>query len=314
MTNDETSSEYDQWRDAATVDEVAAVAATVLREHGDSIEGAIRALGWSNATWLARDYAVRVQVSRGPGDLLRESELVRRLPEAAGHPAVVASGVTDDHEWMLTKLVRGTSLGEAWQTLRPELQAKAIGQIWDRASEVHRAATALEFARDTSPFHPSTPEETDAQIGRLVAVGALGDKAENSVREACAQFWHALPQVGHVLNHGDIGPHNAVWNGDVVALVDYEFAMVAPVELDLSALVKSARKPGGEALDLAGNIASSARDERFGADLILGYSVMREMFGMERWLEHWDGAQSFGGWEPYESLRALLKIGRDGEI
>lgn len=87
----------------------------------DSPSSAERTAGWSNATWLTEQFAIRVSVAEGTAGLLREAELTRFLPQKIGYPETVEVGV-----WagMSTSSPAG-SPGRAWPRRGPD---------WDGAS------------------------------------------------------------------------------------------------------------------------------------------------------------------------------------
>ena len=75
-------------------------------------------------------------------------------------------------------------------------------------------------------------------------------------------YSRAAPLVEQSVNHGDLALMNALWDsGEVIALLDFEFAVLGPVEIDLCRLVCEARvseegqhvdsKAGAAALEIA---------------------------------------------------------------
>ncbi len=72
------------------------------------------------------------------------------------------------------------------------------------------------------------------------------------LHEIIGAYYRAAPVVEQVVNHGDLALMNALWDGEVVALLDFEFAVLGPVEIDLCRLVCEAlvsedgqqRRPG----------------------------------------------------------------------
>jgi scyllo-inosamine 4-kinase len=62
--------------------------------------------------------------------------------------------------------------------------------------------------------------------------------------EILDRFWAALPSTPKVLNHGDLGKVHVLWHdGKVLSLVDFEFAVIGPVEIDLNEISKFAFAP-----------------------------------------------------------------------
>jgi scyllo-inosamine 4-kinase len=313
----------DEHRAPAALTRVAAVAARVLRRHGVDAGAARRANGASNLTWLAGGLAVRVAAGPGPGDLLREARLAARLPRAVGYPRLVEAGVDDGHEWLLTEEVRGANLGEAWPALGWAARERALLELWQLARAVHTVEAPEADARSHSPFYAPTPEAAEVQVAALEALGVLTPARRGSVRAALAAFWAALPAGGRVLCHGDVGIGNALWRGGrVVCLLDFEFAVAAPVELDAHSLLRgldaldddleapdpqpdptgAARRRMTEALAQAVRPALTAAGA---PDRLRGYAVLYQLWSMLGWLKHWEPGEDYTTWRPFRRLTAL---------
>ncbi|UBU09223.1 phosphotransferase family protein [Nonomuraea gerenzanensis] len=265
------------------------MAEAILREHGVDPGGARRGRGWTNATWLTDELVVRVASRPGTADLLRERRLAELLPAKVGYPPVVDAGVRDGHEWVLTRRVPGENLEEVWPKLDAAARSRAVEQLWQRARHVHRVdvAAAAPHARARSPFFPETPAQAAEALERLVSAGGLTPAEAEGLGRTLDRFWAALPQAPVALNHGDLCTPNTLWHdGEVVALLDFEFAVVAPVAIDLNEIVKLAFGPGDQAerapLQAAvRRVAASALDVAGGPDVLVGYSVMLEMWVLE---------------------------------
>jgi scyllo-inosamine 4-kinase len=262
------------------------VAEAVLRDHGADLGGARRGRGWTNATWLTDDLVIRVASTPGPADLLRERRLAALLPVEVGYPPVVDAGVRQGHEWVLSRRVTGENLEEVWPSLDAAARARAVEQMWERARHVHRVdvAAAAPHARSRSPFFPGSPAEAAAALDRLVSAGGLAPAQAKGLGQALDRFWAALPGAPVALNHGDLCTPNTLWHdGEVVALLDFEFAVIAPIAIDLNEVVKLAFGPGDPAgrapLQAAvRRVAAAALDAAGGPDVLVGYSIMLEMW------------------------------------
>ncbi|MET8662416.1 aminoglycoside phosphotransferase family protein [Streptomyces griseus] len=293
-----------------------AVAAEVFRRHDVDFAIARRAAGWTNATWLGGGLAVRVAGSAAAQDLVRETRLARLLPAEVGYPAVLDSGETNGFEWVVTREIAAVSLDEAWPDLDGAQRVAAIRRLWDRAEAAHRVAPAAveAVARPRNPFYAREPAEAEGGLRRLRASGVLTAAEHTRLSAALDRFWEALPDAPRVLNHGDLSPVNALWDGtDVVALLDFEFAVLAPVQLDVNELVKTAYAP------LDGEPATREREDRerlreavdelarphlrtdAEVDLLTGYSIQLETWGLERELAK-PGREAYPDWEPYRML------------
>ncbi|MEV6421015.1 aminoglycoside phosphotransferase family protein [Streptomyces sp. NPDC051662] len=262
------------------------VAEEVLRGQGADLSGARRGRGWTNATWLTDELVIRVAAQPGTADLLREERLVRLLPREVGYPTIVDSGVTRGHEWVLTRRLAGENLEEVWPSLDHTDRSRALDQMWERARHIHRVdvAAAAPHARSRSPFFPETAGDVTTALDRLVKAGELNTSQAKGLGRSLERFWTALPGARKVLNHGDFCTPNTLWNnGEVVALLDFEFAVVAPVAIDLNEMAKMAFGPGdpeerAPLRDVVGRIVEATLDTAGGPDVLIGYSIMLEMW------------------------------------
>lgn len=312
----------DRDRDPAAIARCARVAACIFARHGVSFSAAHRGGGWSNVTWLAGGLVLRISIEAGSGRILREARLASILPPEVGYPPIVEAGVTEGLEWMLSKEVVGRNLGRIWPVLGWEERTAALRELWDRARAIHSVdlARAEAYAGGHSPFYASSATEAATQLARLEEAGVLVSQQVAVLWNALDGFWMALPSAPRVLNHGDLCTENALWNdGMVVALLDLEYAVLAPVELDLNELVKAAYAPpetpdplpdpdawGREGLRQAvSDIAVDTISTPDGADRLLGFALLLDLWSMENWLSKWDGREPWVGWAPYQALTSL---------
>ncbi|MGV9884677.1 phosphotransferase family protein [Streptomyces sp. NPDC003006] len=305
--------------------DIASVAAEVFQRHGIDFSQTRRAGGRTNATWLGGGLAVRVAGAAGSGDLSREAELATVLPPEVGYPRVLATGTTRGFQWVAGTEIAAGSLDDAWSALDWDRRIDATRQLWARATAVHGVDTAeaAPLARPRNPFYASSLDEAKAGLLRLRAADVLTDDELHCLCRALERHWAALPDAAPVLNHGDLSPVNALWDGtEVVSLLDFEFAVLAPVQLDLNELVKlafappefgstvSARDEAGRrrlqtaVTGLARPLLRTAAD----ADLLIGHSIQLETWGLERELAK-PGREAFRTWEPYRMLTALADGG-----
>lgn len=312
----------DRHRDPAAVERLTTLAAQVLARHGGDFARARRAGGFSNLTWLADGLAVRVAAAAGPGDLRREARLAALLPPEVGYPRVIASGVLEGHEWLLAEEAPGVNLGEVWPALGWEARGRAISELWEKTEAVHRVdlAQAALHVRAQSPFYAPNPLAAAAQMRQLEQRAMLRPAQSAVLQAALERFWHALPEAPVVLNHGDLCTENALWHqGHVSALLDFEFAVAAPVELDANELLGQAYAPretedplpdptgaGILCLREAATRAVLPLLQRSGAkDRLLGYAVLLQLWAMHKWLVDWDGRADVTAWQPHRALAGL---------
>ncbi|MBC8444851.1 MAG: aminoglycoside phosphotransferase family protein [Chloroflexi bacterium] len=312
----------DRYRDAASIARCARIAARVFERHSVDFATAHREGGWSNATWSAGGLVLRIAVEAGAKDILREVGLASVLPPEVGYPSIVETGVTEGHEWMLSKQVSGRNLGEIWPVLDWEARTSALCQMWARARAVHSVDVALAAAhtRQESPFYASSAAEAAGQLARLQEAGVLEPGQVTVLSHTLDRFWPALASAPHVLNHGDLCTENVLWrDGKVVALLDLEFAVLAPVELDLNELLKAVYAPyerpdplpdpDGSGLEgmrrAVTEIAAATASSPGGEDRVLGYALLLDLWSMENWLSKWDGREPYVDWAPYRALTSL---------
>src|SRR6478736_6362727 len=226
----------DEDRDPASAAVVRAFAAEVAAQYGGDLTRMRRALGYSNATWVGDGVAVRI--THTPVDMAAEVALVRALPQEVGHPRILGVGTIEGHDWIVTEEVRGQNLHEAWPTLTPEERSRAIRQLWARVRVVHDATPSLRLLVGShADFIPATARDATAAADRVSAALGLPDVQRSRLHEIIGDYYRAAPVVEQVVNHGDLALMNVLWDGEVIALLDFEFAVLGPVEIDLCRLV-----------------------------------------------------------------------------
>jgi aminoglycoside phosphotransferase (APT) family kinase protein len=300
----------DQHRDATEAAVVRALAAEVVAQYGTDLSRMRRALGISNSTWVGGGLAVRIANTSVVGTMAAEVALVRALPPEVGHPRILGLGTIDGHDWIVTEEVRGQNLHEAWPTLTPDERRQAIHELWARVRMVHHATPSL---RSLVPSHggfiPATPDEATAAADRVSVAMNLTDVQRSRFQEIIGDYYRAAPVVDQVVNHGDLALMNALWDGEVFALVDFEFAVLGPVEIDLCRLVCEAlvSEDGHRSDNGAGTaafaIAARERDPVHGRALLLGAAVLDQLRDLEIWLSR-DRVED---WRPDLLLSGLLE-------
>ena len=85
--------------------ELEKIAAGIFQQHGLRFENAERAGGWTNAVWFNGDCVLRLSTEKDTDRIRREIEKCKMLPPSVGYPINIAAGVTNGHEWTLSKRV-----------------------------------------------------------------------------------------------------------------------------------------------------------------------------------------------------------------
>jgi scyllo-inosamine 4-kinase len=309
----------DQHGDPTEAAVVRSLAAQVVAQHGGDLRGMRRALGISNATWVGSGLAVRIANTSVVDGMAAEVALVRALPPEVGHPKILGVGTIEGHDWIVTEEVRGQNLHEAWPTLTPEERRRAIRQLWARVRVVHDATPSLRlFVGSHAGFIPATADDATAGADRVSAALGLPDVQRSRFHEIIGDYYRAAPVVEQVVNHGDLALMNALWDGEVVALLDFEFAVLGPVEIDLCRLVCEAlvsealvsedgQRSDNDAGADAYAIAARERDSVHGRALLLGAAVLDQLRDLEVWLGRDRTDDRFEDWRPDRLLTGLLE-------
>jgi aminoglycoside phosphotransferase (APT) family kinase protein len=301
----------DQYRDPSDAALVRDLAAEVAARYGGELTLMRRANGYSNATWVGDGIAVRI--AHTPVDMAREAGLVRALPREVGHPEILGEGTAEGHGWIVTAEVRGQNLQEAWPTLTPAEQQQAVRQLWARAHIVHDASPSLRtHVASHGGFVPATLGDATAAAGRADVALGLSSAQQSRLHEIIEGYFRAAPLVEQSVNHGDLALMNALWDGEVIALLDFEFAVLGPVEIDLCRLVCEARvseegqRVDSEAGAAALEIAARHMHPIHGRALIHGAAALDQLRDLDIWLAHDSAEERVEDWRPCRLLTDLL--------
>ena len=265
---------------------------------------------------------LRVAVEVGTKHLLDEARLASILPPAAGYPPVLETGVREGVEWVLSSRVPGRNLAHVWPALGWQARSAALGELWTKAQAIHCVdpERAQAHVRDSSPLYASDPAQAAGQLARLQQAGVLTLERVAVLSNALERFWAAVHLAPRILNHGDLCTENALWDeGHVVALLDLEYALLAPVELDLNELVKAAYSlpetpdplPDPDGSGRAGlrqtvsDIVIATCSAPGAADRLLGFSILVDLWLTEKWVAEGVDGEPNTDWAPHRELIAL---------
>ena len=306
------------------------IAASIFGRHEVDFAKAERAGGWTNAVWLTETLVLRLSTSQENENLLREAQLSALFPPAVGYPTIVETGETDGFAWSLAARLPGISLAEAWDDLHWEERTTALQELWERAEGVHSVPVAEipAFVPRRAWFNSTDAGEAEASLLRLTEAGIFAASESQVLRNALERFWCAWPTAPCVLCHGDLTRGNAIWHaGHVTSLLDFEFAVLAPIQLDLNHLVKLAFGPAESSCLLSAadreenqqlrqavkKLALPLLTQPGDFDLLMGYAILLELWLLELWLAHPEGEGPLEQWEPLLRLRSLAN-GRGGYL
>lgn len=303
----------DQHRDVAKAAVARSLAAQVVAQHGGDLGRMRRAPGYSNATWIGDGLAVRIANKPSVDAMAAEVALARALPPEVGYPRIVAAGTIEGYDWIVTEEVRGRNLQEAWPTLTAEERRRAIRELWARVRAVHDASPSLRLLVPShGGFIPATPDDATAAADRVSAPLDLTAVQRSRLHQVIGGYYRAAPLVEQVVNHGDLALMNALWDGQVVALLDFEFALLGPIEIDLCRLVyeasasKDGQRTDSDAGAVAFAIAARDGDPVYGRALLLGAAVLDQLRDLEIWLGRDRTGRQSGDWRPDRLLTGLL--------
>lgn len=263
-------------------------ARTVLDRFGVDLDQAVRpANSASNEVWLAEGIVLRM--GRGDdGSLRRESALAAVLPEEVGYPNVLGFGVEAGHEWMVTERLLGSNLAEAWPALDATTRRRAIGDLWQRLEALRRAdvehARALGFT--STPFYALSLESATELLDSVTGPGSpISRSIKAQLEDILEGAFAAMDQVPVTLVHTDAGPHNTVWSGASSIPVDFEFACIAPIDLELESLFRTlSAQPGPDVSYHLAELADELISLPGARERLRGYALLRDLWVLRTWL------------------------------
>lgn len=206
------------------------IARTVLARCGYDFSLAERAGGWTNAVWLLPGAALRVSGDDGSDRLRREAKIAALLPERAGYPRPIASGVEDGLEWSLSERIDGVSLRAVWKELRWAEREELVGQIVALVDAVR--SVPVQAARPYAARAPwyGAPDALEGRLARFASAGLI------TPAQCGLLLGRAAPlrePAATVLAHGDLTPDNLLYrDGRIVSLLDFEHCAVLPAAVD----------------------------------------------------------------------------------
>lgn len=299
------------------------LATKIFNKYGLDFKTATRAGGWTNAVWLNGKLALRVSFKKGSDRIRREVSLSEYLPEIVGYPVNIEVGLMDGYEWSLSKRIQGKNLSEIWSNLNWKKRGEIIEQITRMIEQLHKVDVCkIENLSCEKAWYTSfNPQETSSCLERYKDYKVFSSEQIDVFHDILERFWEKHNSAMKVLNHGDITMDNMLWANDkILSLMDFEFSVIAPSELDLHALINLAF------FSDEGSLESNSNSQEFGqykkdviellkpmlansysADLILGYAFLYRQRFLEFWLENPKGKL-----EELDAYKKLLSLA-DGE-
>jgi len=225
------------------------IALNIFKQYNMNFHTAERAGGWTNAVWLNGDYALRLSKERGSDKIHRETERAKTFPSSVGYPKNIAVGISEGYEWSLSERIQGKVLSSVWDSFSWIEKTAAVKQIFNIMASVHSVAVknVEHLTLKTAWYNAFDRNSSLAGIKRYVSKKLFTQKQGDVLHDILERFYRWNASVTPVLCHGDITTDNLLWHdGNVVSLLDFEHAVIAPCQLDIHSLVNLALIPYDE--------------------------------------------------------------------
>jgi hygromycin-B 7''-O-kinase len=222
-----------------------------LQSLGADTRGLERVDSVTNEVWMTPEYVVRLNRDTSLR-LQREAILSQTLPAEVDYPPLINYAGEVGSDWLVVRRMPGIPLSRAWPHMDQRERRDAVRQLAERLRVVHQV-TCPELAGLHDLPQLLDPAPTGAQAtarlqeaidraGRLahVDVGLLSDVSRLVGSTATALD----PFDDRTVVHGDLGFENVLWHdGQVTALLDFEFARPGPPDLDLDVFLRFCALP-----------------------------------------------------------------------
>jgi len=202
---------------------------------------------------------------------------------------------------MATTRLPGDNLAAVWHRLGSIEREAAIANLWTRLTAVH--ASDIDGLKD----HAATPFyqlDHDTAVHELHELRVLDPTTLHTLEEILHNGFDAITDQPIALVHTDAGPGNTVWDGRHGIPVDFEFACLAPSDLDIDNV---ARNLAHDAIDQLEPFKLLVRDHLAApgaAARLRAYAVLRDSWAVSKWIAHAPQRRNIDDWEPVRELRA----------
>ncbi|MGH3068051.1 MAG: phosphotransferase family protein [Streptosporangiaceae bacterium] len=222
------------------------------------LDGAVLVESWSNDTWVTEESVLRVCWRGDRGRLLRESALLAALPAAVPHAVVLDAGQAGDLTWMALRRIPGERLDLVWPRLTGSQRREAVTRLGAILGALHQWAAppaVREMIRQASTAAHTTREAIGGSAIVPLPVACLPpllewmDRLPGMDPGLARRVRARLGELGTVISdrdladgavlHSDAHPANVLWHeGQVAALLDFEWARTGPPDLELEAVCR----------------------------------------------------------------------------
>lgn len=226
-------------------------ATRVLNDLGLPAVGLVRADSVTNEVWMTAEHVVRLNRTVSPR-LHREALLGQRLGPAVGYPPMIQHGGGAGDDWLVMERVPGRPLSRCWPSMSMAERRSAISDLAGRLRAVHATVSpALGDLSDIPQLLDPSATGAGAVARLLVAIDAAArlpgvDRGVTADAAALVRTSaDALePFDAATLVHGDLTFENVLWHdGEVTALLDFEYSRPGVPDLDLDILMRFVALP-----------------------------------------------------------------------
>ena len=251
----------------------------VFREIGlPPIADAERAPSAANEVWVCGNQVLRINPVQGSRRLHREALLAPHLPPEVGYPTVLGNGVTASGEWLLVERVPGIVLSRAWPDMREPQRRSAVQELAERLKLIHATVPPPGIEEDIFDIYPVEPTRLLLLIARARELPHVDPRVlDDATAFVTSAARYVDPQSKWVLVHGDLHFENVLWaDGRLSAVLDFEFARMAPRDLDLATLLRFCADPQ---LHVADDYGAVTREQDYRKVPMWVGEVYPELFG-----------------------------------
>jgi scyllo-inosamine 4-kinase len=184
--------------------------------------------------------------------------LLTALPASVPHASVLSSGTWEDGTWIILRRIPGERLDLVWPTLSLDQQRRAARRMGEILCSLHQW-TPLPEIRTLLSSSTSVTKKSPVEIAGSMLVPWPQDRLfpllqwsqellsghEDLHRALCERSEELGPVApeaefeGSTVVHGDAHAANVLCDGgELVALLDFEWARLGPVDLELEAICR----------------------------------------------------------------------------
>ncbi len=213
----------------------------ILKNVGLENQALERVSSTRNEVFLSKDYVIRTN-KRSDQRLKRETEVYRLLPNESWAPEIITYGTNNTNDYLICKRKPGASLARHWPQMQPQQRRRAITQIVAICKQIH----AIDGDIPPLASSPHLLDFTNYSIVQpalemLEKVSPFYDlHFLDDIRQKIDALYSIITFEKQLhLIHGDLTFENILWDGsNISAVVDFEWARAAPLDLEIDVLFR----------------------------------------------------------------------------